>query len=97
MASCYVLYSPSRDQYYIGSTHGEFVKRLDQHQTEYYGSNHFTSGTKDWEELLVISCASFSQARKIENHIKRMKSRVYIKNLKAYPEMIIKLLVKYKD
>ena len=37
----------------------------------------------------------YKQARNIETHIKRMKSRVYIVNLKKYPEIIVKLKIKY--
>ena len=81
----------------LTQSHDEFVKRLDEHQTEYYGSNHFTSGTKDWEEFMIISCASYGQARKIENHIKRMKSKTYIRNLKQYPEMVMKLIKRTSD
>lgn len=32
---------------------------------------------------------------KIENHIKKMKSKIYIENLKKYPEMASKLILKY--
>jgi putative endonuclease len=31
---------------------------------------------------------------KIERHIKKMKSKKYIQNLKKYPEMVEKLLIK---
>lgn len=36
-----------------------------------------------------------TQAMQVEKHIKSMKSRIYIENLKRYPEMIIKLIEKY--
>ncbi len=38
---------------------------------------------------------SKAQALAIEKHIKAMKSKIYIHNLKKYPEMIDKLLLKY--
>ncbi len=34
-------------------------------------------------------------AGKIENHIKKMKSKKYIKDLKKYPEIAQKLIKKY--
>jgi putative endonuclease len=35
---------------------------------------------------------SYSQARSVETHIKKMKSKIYIQNLKKYPELLINLL-----
>lgn len=49
-----------------------------------------------WELKLEIKCESKSQAIKIENHIKRNKSRKYLENLQKYPEISEKLKEKYK-
>jgi putative endonuclease len=38
---------------------------------------------------------TIEQAHKIENHIKKMKSKKYIENLKKYPEISLRLLQKY--
>ena len=38
----------------------------------------------------------YKQARNIESHIKKMKSKVYIENLVKYPEIIERLKEKYK-
>jgi putative endonuclease len=46
---------------------------------------------------MSIECTSFAQAREIESHVKRMKSKKYIANLKQYPEIIQKLLDKNTD
>jgi len=62
-----------------------------------YGENHFTAKASDWVLVLSISCTSISQARKIELHLKRMKSKIYLNNLCKFPEMIEKLLFKYSD
>jgi putative endonuclease len=35
------------------------------------------------------------QAREIEKHLKKMKSRKYLENLKRYPEMLGKLLLRF--
>jgi putative endonuclease len=45
--------------------------------------------------LPKIEYKSKKQALQIEKQIKNMKSKVYIQNLKRYPEMTIKLLGKY--
>jgi len=39
----------------------------------------------------------YEQARKIEKQIKRMKSKKYIENLKKYPDIVKKLIEKYKQ
>jgi len=95
MFSCYILYSKALGRFYIGSSQTTPEERLAKHNTAFYLGQHYTSATSDWTLFLVISCTSFSQARKIENHIKRMKSRKYVSNLKIYPEMIEKLLSTY--
>jgi putative endonuclease len=66
-----------------------------QHNSGFYGNKKFTSAANDWVEFLQITCVSLGQARKIEAHIKKMKSRHYIHNLKRYPEMISQLKLKY--
>ena len=66
--------------------------RLAKHNQSYYPGQHFTSRTSVWELYLVIPCRSSKQAAEIEKQIKRMKSKVYIQNLKRYPEMVEKLL-----
>jgi len=44
-----------------------------------------------------MECENKTQALAIEKHIKSMKSKIYIENLKKYPEMVTKLLIKYID
>ena len=89
-----MLFSQSINKFYIGSTIS-FQKRISEHNTAAFGSTKFTASTSDWEEFILISCESIEQARRIENHIKRMKSSVYIRNLKIFTEMIVKLKSKY--
>jgi putative endonuclease len=50
---------------------------------------------QDWQLFVVIECKSVKQARNIEAHIKRMKSRKYIENLLTHPEMTERLLSRY--
>jgi len=91
---CYILHSPSLDQFYIGITTQSVQERLLKHNNAYYGYA-FTSKTRDWIIFLEFECQCLSQMTQIEKHIKRMKSRVYINNLKKYPEIIDKLKTKY--
>ncbi|MBU2020282.1 MAG: GIY-YIG nuclease family protein, partial [Bacteroidetes bacterium] len=48
----------------------------------------FTSKADDWTVFLRIDCKTKEQGLRIEKHIKRMKSSVYISNLKKYPEIL---------
>ena len=91
----YILYSKSIDHYYIGSTKNLDV-RLDFHLNKKFISS-YTTNADDWEIYLAFETENISIAAKIECHIKRMKSRVYLENLKRYPEMVEKLLKKYKN
>jgi len=95
MPYCYVLYSKTTDRFYIGSTILNPEERLRRHLIDYYGNNKFTSMVKDWEIFFVIECSTLVQARKIEQHLKRMKSKKYIRNLKNYPEIMVSLLKRY--
>ena len=94
MATVYILYSPDRDMHYIGSCK-DLAIRLQQHREKFY-KNSFTS-TGTWELFHSIEDLSYRQAREIESHIKRMKSRIYLSNLKKYPEIAEKLKEKYKE
>ena len=97
MAKCYILYSPKFDRYYIGATTLEIDVRFDHHIKKYYGNKKYTFNADDWEIYFFIECVSMTQAFKIEKHIKKMKSRKYIENMKKYPEISFKLLKKYSN
>ena len=93
MDCVYILHSVKLNRFYIGYT-SNFETRLEFHQN---AANHkFTSNANDWTVFLKINCESKSQALQIEQHIKNMKSKIYVKNLLKYPEMMLKLLDKYK-
>ncbi len=89
MANVYILHSETLDKFYIGSCLN-IVERLEDHQNLTYKKS-FTSNSDDWVLFLIITDLDYSQARKIEQHIKNMKSKIYIQNLKKYPEMVVKL------
>jgi len=48
-----------------------------------------------WEYFIILEVESKAVALRIEKHIKNMKSRVYIQNLKKYPELAQNLIKKY--
>ncbi len=91
----YVLFSKKSNSYYIGET-SDLSNRLNWHNTGEFKKAH-TKIANDWITFLKIECTSKTQALVIEKHIKKMKSKIYIENLLRYPEIIIKLLEKYKD
>jgi len=90
----YILYSPKPDIFYTGFTSETIEIRLQKHLESIYGEK-YTSKSIDWEVFLSIRCLSLNQGLSIEKHIKKMKSKKYIYNLKKYPEMVERLLQKY--
>ena len=90
---CYILFSPSVKKYYIGETE-DIDSRILQHNTGFF-KDSYTKIADDWKLFLSIECLNRIQARKIEAHIKKMKSKKYIENLKKYPEIISKLKFLY--
>ena len=91
----YILHSQKLNKFYIGETH-DVELRLERHNSDYY-DNKWTTKGKPWELYLVIECPNKPVALKIERHIKKMKSKKYIQNLKSYPEIIEKLKSKYSS
>ena len=94
MAFVYILYSLKNDTFYIGATTVSVEERLPRHLEHYY-ENKFTAGINDWEIFFQTQCARIQQSILIEKHIKKMKSKTYIRNLKRFPEIIEKLKIKY--
>ena len=92
MPLVYILFSEKLNKFYIGFT-TNLEERLQFHQTA--ETRKFTYNANDWIVFLAIECDSKSQGVGIEKHIKSMKSRAYIHNLKTYPEIIEKLKAKY--
>ena len=97
MAHCYILYSKTKDKFYTGFTHENLMDRVAKHNKGTYGRNTYTAQTTDWELFLSLKCECINQALAVERHIKRMKSKAYIRNLEKYPEMREKLLNLYKN
>jgi putative endonuclease len=93
MATVYILKSEKLNRFYIGSTI-DLENRIEQHLSKMIKGS-YTSTADDWKLFLKIENLSHQQARKIELHIKKMKSRIYYSNLINYPEIIERLKLKY--
>lgn len=89
----YILYSPTNNKYYIGET-PNVIERLSIHNNYLLNTNSTKSGIP-WEIYHVIEVSDRSAARKIELHIKKMKSKTYLYNLKKYKEVANRLIEKY--
>ena len=94
MATVYILYSLELNKFYIGSC-DDLQIRLQQHLFKGFG-NSFTSQVADWVVFFSIDNLDYHQCRCIEQHIKKMKSKIYIQNLKKYPDIVLQLVEKYK-
>ena len=93
MASVYILFSKKIDRFYIGSCK-DLHYRFEQHSSKAF-SKSFTAKADDWELFFCVDQLQYAQARAIEMHIKKMKSKRYIQNLKRYPDILQKLIVRY--
>lgn len=89
----YIIYSQSKETYYIGET-SDIQTRIQWHNLAQFKNSH-TKISNDWTLFYSIECIDISQARRIERHIKNMKSKTYILNLKKYSEISEKLRLKY--
>ena len=75
--SGYILYSSVLDRYDIGSTEN-VERRLSEHNSGVYAGSFTTRGIP-WVLYLEISGLNSHDSYAIEKHIKRMKSKKYIK------------------
>jgi putative endonuclease len=94
MGTVYILYSEILDKYYTGSCR-DLETRLKQHKNKVF-AGAFTSKADDWILFYSINFLDHNQGRKIENHIKKMKSKKFIENLKKYPEIAERLKLRYQ-
>lgn len=93
MATVYILYSVQLNKYYVGSCLN-ISERLLEHTSKKY-KDSFTAKANDWILFYSIPNLEYNQARLIETHIKRMKSKQYIENLKKYSDISKKLVQVY--
>ncbi|UWX55237.1 GIY-YIG nuclease family protein [Maribacter litopenaei] len=89
----YVIRSIKDGTFYIGKT-ANLESRLAFHN-DIERNIGFTKGKIPWEYFFTLAVADSLVAGKIENHIKKMKSRRYLINLAKYPEIGQKLITKF--
>ena len=89
----YIIFSEKLNRFYVGTTDNP-DRRIVEHNTGKH-KDAFTKNGTPWLLFLVIDELSSNQAYQIEKHIKKMKSKKYIENLKAFPEIITKLKLLY--
>jgi len=93
LAAVYILHSKKLGRFYTGSCL-DFQFRFEHHLQKVFPRS-FTSNSDDWRLFLLLENLSYAQARSIESHIKKMKSKVYIRNLVKYPDILVKLKERY--
>jgi putative endonuclease len=74
----YIIYSASRDRYYVGYTGDDLDNRMEKHNTNHAG---YTGGLGDWKLKYQESFPDKQQAIRREKEIKLRKSRKYIEEL----------------
>jgi len=89
----YIIQSMKDESFYIGKT-ADMESRLIWHNSLELNQG-VTKRKIPWKNFFILEVKSSTTTGKIENHIKRMKSRKYILNLTKYPEMGQKLIEKY--
>ena len=93
MCFVYIIASLKDGSFYIGRT-ADLKERLNWHNSEALNQG-ITKRKIPWNYLFTLEVENAKIAGKIENHIKRMKSREYIRNLVKYPEISERLIEKY--
>ena len=73
----YILFSQSRDRYYIGSC-ADVDQRLIRHNA---GATLSTKSGRPWKVVYTEIHPTKTEALKRENNLKRLKSRVYLETL----------------
>ena len=74
----YILYSHTRDKYYIGHTGDELSERLRKHNSNHKG---FTGGLADWEMVYTEPHATKVEAYARERQVKAWKSKPLVQKL----------------
>jgi putative endonuclease len=82
-ATFYILYSASRDKYYIGHTEDAIEQRLRKHNTNHKG---FTGKSNDWNLVYSEIFENKTLAYAREREVKNWKSRVKIEKLLSASE-----------
>ncbi len=78
MPHFYILYSKTKDKFYVGYTNDELLDRLRRHNSNHKG---FTGGTGDWQIKYTESFEKPADTRAREKQVKSWKSRKKIEDL----------------
>jgi len=87
----YIIYSPSKNTYYVGETYN-IDERLIKHREHSY-SGSFTKIANDWITVLNHECSSKNDALFLETFIKRMKSKKFIIKVVENPTILTDILL----
>ena len=68
----YILYSSTRDRYYVGHTGDDLQERLRRHNSNHKG---FSGGVGDWTIVYTETYPAKTKAYQREREIKAWKSR----------------------
>ncbi|PBQ33667.1 endonuclease [Sphingobacteriaceae bacterium] len=90
----YVIFSQNTNKFYIGET-PDVLTRLAFHNDIGKNTNSTKSGIP-WEIFWFLEVGDRSLARRIETHLKKMKSKKYLEDLKKHPSISENLVEKYK-
>ncbi len=74
----YILYSKTKNTYYIGFTGDSIEERLRRHNSQHKG---FTGSVSDWAVKYKESFGSKNEAQSREQQVKKWKSRKKIEAL----------------
>jgi len=74
----YILFSPSKNKYYVGFTGDDINERIRKHNTNHRG---FTGGIGDWILAYKENFDSKKDAMQREKQIKNWRSRKMIEQL----------------
>ncbi|EGV43328.1 GIY-YIG nuclease family protein [Bizionia argentinensis JUB59] len=88
--SFYIIYSNTKDKFYIGETE-DITLRLHKHNNHSY-KRSFTKIAKDWHVVLDYKCATKKDALFLETFVKRMKSRKFIHKIIENNEILKDIL-----
>jgi putative endonuclease len=83
----YILFSPKLNRLYTGTTDNP-ERRLEEHNSKHY-ENAFTTKGVPWELILTYQCKSSDSAYKLEDFIKRMKSKKFIEKIISDQKIIV--------
>ena len=78
MCYTYIIFSASKDKYYVGSSRHDLVDRIRRHNSKHKG---FTGGEADWVIVYSKQFETYQEACAMEMKIKSWKSRQMIEKL----------------